>query len=58
MIYVMSDIHGEKEKFDTVMKKINLTEDDKLYILGDVIDRGNDGIQNLKRVWVLLIALK
>ena len=39
----MSDIHGEKKKFDSVMEKINLTSDDKLYILGDVIDRGNDG---------------
>lgn len=60
MVYVMSDIHGEKEKFDTVMKEINLTEDDKLYILGDVIDRGNDGIElllelmEMKNVTVLL----
>ena len=60
MIYVMSDIHGEKSKFDSVMKKINLMEDDKLYILGDVIDRGNDGIElllelmEMKNVTVLL----
>ncbi len=60
MIYVMSDIHGEKSKFDSVMKKINLKEEDKLYILGDVIDRGNDGIQillelmEMKNVTVLL----
>ena len=60
MIYVMSDIHGEKKKFNSVMEKINLTSDDKLYILGDVIDRGNDGIQilielmEMKNVTVLL----
>lgn len=60
MIYVMSDIHGEKKKFDSVMEKINLTSDDKLYILGDVIDRGNDSIQillelmKMKNVTVLL----
>lgn len=40
----MSDIHGEKEKFDLIMKKIKLRPDDKLYILGDIIDRGKDGI--------------
>lgn len=44
MIYVMSDIHGVREKFDSVMSKINLRPEDKLYILGDVIDRGKDGI--------------
>lgn len=44
MIYVMSDIHGEREKFDSIMEKIKLKSDDKLYVLGDVIDRGKDGI--------------
>ena len=38
MIYVMSDIHGQKRRFDSVMKQINLQPDDTLYILGDVID--------------------
>ena len=34
MIYVMSDIHGQKRRFDSVMKQINLQPDDTLYILG------------------------
>ena len=33
MIYVMSDIHGQKRRFDSVMKQINLQPDDTLYIL-------------------------
>lgn len=40
MHYVMSDIHGNKEAFDTVLSMINLQPEDYLYILGDVIDRG------------------
>ena len=47
MIYVMSDIHGMKDKFYLIMEKIKLKPDDKLYVLGDVIDRGKDGIEIL-----------
>ena len=28
MIYVMSDIHGQKRRFDSVMKQINLQPED------------------------------
>ena len=47
MIYVMSDIHGMKEKFYQLLEKIKLKPDDRLYVLGDVIDRGKDGIELL-----------
>ena len=50
MIYVMSDIHGQKRRFDSVMKQINLQPDDTLYILGDVIDRNPDGIKILRQI--------
>lgn len=40
MIYVMSDLHGEYEQFIEMLKKINFSSEDKLYILGDVFDRG------------------
>ncbi len=39
-VYVMSDIHGEYEKFIEVLEKITLKDSDKLYILGDTMDRG------------------
>lgn len=42
--YVMSDLHGEADMFHQMLQKINLTDSDDLYILGDVIDRGPDGI--------------
>lgn len=44
MTYVISDLHGYPlEKFKTLLKKANFTDNDFLYILGDVIDRNGDG---------------
>lgn len=40
MIYVISDIHGEYRQFMELLKKINFSEEDTLYVLGDVLDRG------------------
>ena len=50
MIYIMSDIHGRKDRFDDILKQIQLTYKDTLYILGDVIDRNPDGITILKYI--------
>lgn len=47
MIYVMSDIHGEYEKYKAMLEKINFTDDDVLYVLGDVIDRGPESVKIL-----------
>ena len=38
MTYVMSDIHGDLDRFRSVMDQIYLKADDHLYVLGDVID--------------------
>lgn len=53
MIYAVSDLHGlELEKLKALLKKANFTENDWLFILGDVIDRQNDGgVEILK--WLL-----
>lgn len=49
MIYVTSDLHGYPlEKFTDMLKSVNFSEDDTLYILGDIIDRGKDGIKLLR----------
>lgn len=53
MIYVMSDIHGHKEHFDSVMAQIDLQTEDTLYILGDVIDRNPDGIAILLQLMAM-----
>lgn len=47
MIYVTSDIHGEIELFQKLIEEIHLSEDDTLYILGDILDRGPHPIKLL-----------
>ena len=43
--YVMSDIHGNKDKFFTMLKEIKFSSKDELYIIGDIIDRGDYGFE-------------
>jgi len=50
MIYVMSDLHGCYEKYSKMLSLIELKGDDVLYILGDVVDRGQDGIKLLQDI--------
>ena len=47
MTYVMSDIHGCYEKYRSMLETIGVAEDDTLYVLGDVLDRGPDGFKIL-----------
>ncbi len=42
--YVCSDIHGRFDRYQKLLDQIQLTSDDRLFILGDVIDRNPDGI--------------
>lgn len=51
MIYVCADIHGNKAAFHDIIRQIDFKESDELYILGDVIDRCEYGIEILK--WVM-----
>lgn len=48
MIYVCSDIHGHYDTYAALLTHIDLKSDDTLYILGDVIDRGPDGVKILQ----------
>ena len=50
MIYVLSDIHGNRRQFNSVLEQIDLQPTDTLYILGDVIDRHPDGIRILREI--------
>ncbi len=40
MVYVMSDIHGCYQEFLELLKLIEFSEQDELYIVGDMLDRG------------------
>lgn len=48
MIYAISDLHGCYEKYEQMLEKIKFAKEDTLYVLGDVIDRGPDGIKILQ----------
>ena len=53
MIYVLSDIHGQRRRFESILKQINLQPEDTLYVLGDVIDRNPDGIKILRQIMAM-----
>ncbi len=48
MIYVMSDIHGMYEKYEKMLKQIDFSEKDTLYVLGDIVDRGSGSMKVLQ----------
>lgn len=48
MIYVIGDIHGKKDKYDEILAKISPKETDAVFVLGDVIDVGDDSIEILQ----------
>ena len=52
MHYVMSDLHGcPLEKVTSLLDTAGFGENDDLYVLGDVIDRGDNGIALLR--WIM-----
>ena len=48
MINVMDDLHGCYQTYLYALSQIQFSEDDTLYVLGDMIDRGPDGIKILQ----------
>ena len=48
----MSDIHGEYEKYISMLQKISFKDRDTLYVLGDVVDRGERPIDILQDMMV------
>lgn len=48
--YVMADLHGEGKRFHEMLNRISFSDTDRLYIFGDVVDRGPDGIALLREI--------
>ena len=48
MIYVIGDIHGRKDKYDQILKMISPKSTDAVFILGNVLDIGDDSIEILR----------
>lgn len=47
LTYCISDIHGEYNRYLAMLELIDFSDTDTLYVLGDVIDRGDDGVDIL-----------
>ena len=50
MTYVLSDIHGFWGEYNDFLDAVNFSDNDRLYIIGDIIDRGSDSIQILQDI--------
>ena len=50
MNYMMSDVHGEYYKFLKMLDLIKFNDNDTLYILGDIVDRGENPIELVQHV--------
>ena len=44
MTYVVSDIHGNYDKFKQLLSEIRFSDKDVMYVLGDIVDHGEDPI--------------
>lgn len=52
MIYATADLHGYPlNMFKELLRKVRFSKEDYLFVLGDVIDRGSDGISLLR--WMM-----
>lgn len=40
--YAIADSHGQRGLFERMLEEIGFSDDDELYILGDIVDRGPD----------------
>ena len=53
MRYAISDIHGCLQTFKDLLKQLNYSKEDSLYLLGDYIDRGPDSKGVIDYIWEL-----
>ena len=50
-IFVISDVHGYYDLFIKLLNEISFNDLDKLYVIGDVCDRGEDSLKLLFYTW-------
>lgn len=47
MTYAVSDLHGCYDKFKKLLRTIHFTDKDVMYVLGDIVDYGEESIELL-----------
>ena len=50
MTYVCSDLHGNYDRYMDFLDTVNFSNEDTLYIIGDVLDRGENAIELLRDI--------
>ena len=50
MKYVTSDIHGRLDRLKKLIDTTQLSQEDMLYIIGDLVDRGDKPIETIEFV--------
>ena len=56
MIYCVSDIHGELDKFERLLTLTQFSENDHLYVIGDACQKG--GVCSIKIAFHLYSVLQ
>ena len=51
--FAISDIHGCLKSFKALLKQIDFSKEDELFLLGDYIDRGPDSKGVIDHIWFL-----
>ena len=51
MTYFVSDLHGEYELFKSLLEKIQFSSDDKMYVCGDILEKGNSSVRLAKYIF-------
>lgn len=57
MHYVISDIHNDNQRFCEILKLINFSKEDHLFILGDIFDR-SDYSPNPVKLYFNILSLE
>ncbi len=47
MTYVVSNLHGALKEFSELLDTINFSKDDVMFVLGDIVDYGEDSVELL-----------
>lgn len=49
----MSDLHGCLKEWEDMLEKIQFSENDTMYVLGDVIDKGKNPVKLLRKIMTM-----
>ncbi|MBQ7760969.1 MAG: metallophosphoesterase [Clostridia bacterium] len=51
MTYFVSDLHGELELFKSLLEKIQFSSNDKMYVCGDILEKGDSSVGLAKYIF-------